>query len=146
VTACPCDAVHRFPDVRPLSEHLQQSHLIPPGRAWMLATALVSGRQLSPADLGRDGLIKIQKAAKLGGVHPAILEMGQRLLKSPGAEGGVLTLGTPDLKERAEDIRSAFVKGLRKVGGAMGDGLAVKSHRDGDRLVFWYAKAAKAKA
>ena len=43
--------------------------------------------------IGGEKFIEIQEAAKLVGIHPAILEMGKRLMKDPGKEGGEIFLG-----------------------------------------------------
>jgi hypothetical protein len=65
--------------------------------------------------------------------------MGQRLLKKPGQEAGVFTLGTTELQNKAEAIRGAFVKGLRRMAKVLGPaGLTLRAtHADG-RLTFWY--------
>jgi hypothetical protein len=62
-----------------------------------------------------EGFIKIREAAKLGGVHPVVLEMGQRLLKNPGGAGAAFALATPELQKRADDIAKMFKTGLRRV-------------------------------
>jgi hypothetical protein len=87
-----------------------------------------------------ESFMQVKAAAKLAGIHPTILEMGQRLLKRPDGEGAEFTLGTPDLLRRANDIETMFVAGLKKVARALGPGgLSVKCFRDEKRLVFWYA-------
>lgn len=75
--------------------------------------------------------VPLREAAKLGKVHPVILEMGKRLLAQPNA----------NMKTRAVEIEAMFMKGLRRIAKVLGNGTSVRvrSHRDGDRLVFWYA-------
>jgi hypothetical protein len=94
-----------------------------------------------------ESFIRAKQAARLAGIHPAILEMGQKLLQSVDGQAGVFVLGSQEMKTRAREIEELFVKGLRKVGRAFGSGVTVKSSREGDRLLFWYApgwgKAAK---
>jgi len=98
------------------------------------------------AFLDGDKFIKIQSAAKLAGVHPAVLEMGQRLIGTIGQECGVFALTTKEHSARAEDIRAMFVKGLKKVVKALGPpGVGVKSVAEPERLVFWYAMNPKYK-
>ena len=83
-------------------------------------------------------LVEAQSAAKLAGIHPEILAMGRRLLKTPG-EGGVFVLGDADMVKNASAIEHAFAKGLRRVAKAFGAGQKAKSYLDYDkkRIVFW---------
>lgn len=94
-----------------------------------------------------ESFIRAKHAARLAGIHPAILEMGQKLLQSVDGQAGVFVLGNAEMKAKAHEIEALFVKGLRKVGQLFGPGVRVKSTREGDRLLFWYApgweKAAK---
>ena len=85
-----------------------------------------------------DDLVHAKTAAKLAGIHPEILAMGRRLLKTPG-EGGVFKLGDPDMVKNASAIENAFAKGLRRVAKAFGTGQKAKSYLDYDkkRIVFW---------
>lgn len=108
-------------------------------RGVVSAVELPNGAKFESID--GEGFVRIREAAKLGRVHPVVLEMGQRLLKKPNGTGAAFTLATPDLMKRAEDVEKMFKGGLRKVAKAL-DGehkYKVKSHRDGNRLVFWYA-------
>ncbi|MGH7185779.1 MAG: hypothetical protein ACREIB_05835 [Pseudomonadota bacterium] len=83
--------------------------------------------------------VKLKDAAKLAGIHPVVLEMGQRLLKKVDGEGAIFALGTAELQKHAEAIEAMIKAGLRKISKVFGPGgLAVKSVRDGERLVFWY--------
>jgi hypothetical protein len=89
--------------------------------------------------LGGEKFVEIKAAAKLAGIHPAILEMGQRLLKAPGRECGVFQLGTEELQKRSAELRAMFVTGLKKVARAFAPaGMRVQSHATDDRLTFWY--------
>lgn len=91
--------------------------------------------------------IEIKSAAKLAGIHPAVLEMGRRLLNNPDGEGGVFLLATAELQKAGNEIEEVVRAGLRKVARGLGPGgLAVKSYRDEDRLVFWYTLAGGPKA
>lgn len=85
--------------------------------------------------------VPLREAAKLGKVHSVILEMGKRLLAQPNEAGASFTLGDANMKTRAVEIEAMFVKGLRRIAKVLGNGTSVRvrSHRDGDRLVFWYA-------
>lgn len=85
-----------------------------------------------------DGLMAIRKAATIARVHPAILEMGERIVAKPGVEAGVFRLGDDDMRARAKDLRKAFLKGLRRVCKALGQApAALKSYADEHKLVFW---------
>lgn len=86
-----------------------------------------------------EAFMRVRQAAKLAGLHPAILEMGQRLLQHAEAEAGVFQLATPEMKAKGDAIEEAFVKGLRRVARALGQNVNVRSVREGDRLTFWYA-------
>lgn len=85
--------------------------------------------------------VPIKQSAKLGGLSPVVLEMGQKLLAGAGNQGAAFLLATPEMKSKALEIEALIVKGLRKVAKALGNGAScrVKSVRDGDRLVFWYS-------
>ena len=85
--------------------------------------------------------VRMREAAKLSGVHPVALEMAQTLLKGAGNAGAAFVLGTPELVRRADDIAALFKAGLRKAAKAFDPDhkRKVKMHRDGQRLVFWYA-------
>lgn len=83
--------------------------------------------------------IELRNAAKLAGVHPAVLEMGQILLKNL-EQGGVFMLASRAKQEKATEIDEVFRSGLKKVIRSLGPGgLSVKSlvDRDNDRIVFW---------
>lgn len=88
-----------------------------------------------------DGFIKVRDAAKLGSVHPAVLEMGQKLLKAPNGTGASFALATPELQKRATELERAIKAGLKRVAKALDKDhkFKVKSVRDGARLIFWYA-------
>lgn len=86
-----------------------------------------------------DAFVKLRDAAKLAGIPPVVLEMGQRLLRSGNTEGATFVLGTPDLKAKADDIMRVFKAGLRKVAKAFGTGgLAPRTYCDGEKIVCWY--------
>lgn len=90
--------------------------------------------------LSGEPFIAIKAAARLAGIHPAVLEMAQRLTKKPGTEAGLFELATVELRSKATEIEAVFVSGLRKAARALvGPGkLTVRSHREGNRLTFWY--------
>ena len=84
--------------------------------------------------------LKLKEAAKLAGIHPVILEMGKRLLARPDVEGGVFPLKGPEMQKNADAIEQQFVWGLRKIAKALSAiPLRVKSVREEERLVFFYA-------
>ena len=86
-----------------------------------------------------DEFIRVRDAAKLAGIHPAIVEMGHKLLADVGKAGGAFELGDASLKARAADIEAAFVVGLRRIAKVFAkEPLSVKSARGDDRLSFWY--------
>lgn len=86
-----------------------------------------------------DGFIKIRDAARLSRIHPVMLEMGQKLIDSPGKAAARFSLATKDLKDNAEDLKKIMLSDLRKVAGYLGDGtLTPKCSRMGDSLNFWY--------
>ena len=86
-----------------------------------------------------DGFIKIRDAARLSRIHPIVLEMGQKLIDSPGKAAARFSLATKDLKDNAEDLKTTMLTGLRKVARYLGDGtLTLKCSRIGDSLNFWY--------
>lgn len=89
--------------------------------------------------------IEIKAAARLAGIHPVVLEMGRKLLENPDGQGGVFLLATEQIRKQANEIEQVFRRGLQKVAKTLGPGgLAVKSYRDEERLVFWYARAGAA--
>jgi hypothetical protein len=81
--------------------------------------------------------VEIKAAAKLAGVHPVALEMAQKLLKDLN-QGARFVLADRKMEEKASAIEELFRAGLKKVAKAMGQRLAVRSHKDGNSLVFWY--------
>ena len=86
-----------------------------------------------------DGFIKIRDAARLSRIHPVVLEMGQKLIDSPGKAAARFNLATKDLKDNAEDLKKTMLAGLRKVAAYLGDGsLTPRCSRMGDSLNFWY--------
>lgn len=98
-------------------------------------------RRGKAAFINGEALMKVKDAAKIAGLHEAVLAMAQRLLADPSL-GGVWELGTPELKLHADGIKAKFLSGLRKVAKVLGPGgLNAKALRDGDRLVFWYEGA-----
>ncbi len=91
-----------------------------------------------------EAFVKLRDAAKLAGIPPAVLEMGQRLLKSGNTEGATFVLGTPELKAKADEIVKVFRSGLRKVARAFGSGdAAPKTYCDGEKIVCWYQEGTK---
>jgi hypothetical protein len=93
-----------------------------------------------------DTAFKAQQVAAFTGIHPVILEMGRTLIEESGKVAR-FKLADAKTKEAAEDIRGEFMKGLRRVGKALSkDPVVVKSGRDGDSLVFWFAKSWSRKA
>ena len=79
--------------------------------------------------------------AAFTGIHPVVLEMGPQA-------GGDAWLGGPLQTRRSEaegrrgDIQQEFLNGLRKVDKMLAKHpVVVKSGRDGDSLVFWFAKS-----
>lgn len=96
--------------------------------------------------LTRDTAIQAQQVAELTGIHPVILEMGRKLIEDP-AKVARFNLADPKMKEAGEAIRDEFRKGLRRVGKALSkEPMVVKSSRDGDALLFWFAKSGSRKA
>src|SRR5688500_14848529 len=90
-----------------------------------------------------DIALEAQTVARFTGIHPVILEMGQTLALEIGKTGR-FKLADQKMKDAGDAIQSEFVKGLRKVAKAMSaDPLQVKFGRDGDQLLFWYAKSWK---
>ena len=86
-----------------------------------------------------DGFIKIRDAARLSRIHPVVLEMGQKLIDSPGKAAARFSLATKDLKDNVEELKKTMLAGLRKVAGYVGDGtLTPRCSRIGDSLNFWY--------
>ncbi len=85
--------------------------------------------------------IRIREAARLSNVHPVVIEMGQKLLKTIGIGGASFELDSPKAKERADDIAKTFRGGLKRVAKTLEPArkIKVKSHRDGNRLVFWFS-------
>jgi len=87
--------------------------------------------------------IELRHAARLTGIHPVILEMAQRLLKQPDTEAGTFLLATQELKDKADQIETAFVAGLRRVAKHFGTAkMRPKCYREENRLSFWYEFAA----
>lgn len=98
--------------------------------------------------LDEQEFIHLRDAAKLSGIHPAILEMARTLLKKPGEQAGYFQLATPALVKQASDIQKVFVRGLVRVAKALNTSqyaVVVKTGREKDRLAFWY-EARKKKA
>lgn len=91
--------------------------------------------------VGGTDFVAIQAAARLGRVHPVALSMGKSLIRSIGSGGAVFQLPTPELKKNAEAIESVLKADLRKVAKALEPArkVKVKTHRENDRIVFWYA-------
>lgn len=88
-----------------------------------------------------DVAFQAQQVAGFTGIHPVILEMGKSLV-DPVGKTARFKLADDNMKEAAEAIAQEFVKGLKKVAKAISkDPLQVKYGRDGDTLVFWYAKS-----
>jgi hypothetical protein len=93
-----------------------------------------------------DIAFKAQQVAAFTGIHPVILEMGRTLIEESGKVAR-FKLADAKMKEASEDIRGEFMNGLRRVGKALSkDPVVVKSGRDGDALVFWFAKSWSRKA
>ena len=92
-------------------------------------------------------LTGIKDVTKIARVHPAIMEMGRRLLDTlstqgndPGKpEGGQYRLDD-EMRPNAKLLQRSFISGLRRVARALwaGPALEVKSYRDEHKLVFWY--------
>lgn len=95
--------------------------------------------------LSGDTAFKAQQVAAFTGIHPAILEMGKELIAKIGKTAR-FKLADAKMQEAGDAIQSQFVKGLRKVGKALSEeSVLVKYGRDGDSLVFWFAKGWKQK-
>ena len=98
---------------------------------------LPTGIRFETIDGGK--FMQVKAAARMAGIHPVILEMGQRLLKSQDREGAAFVLATPEMQKRGDDIEAMIVKGLKRVAKASNTGAVnVKSYRQNDRLTFWY--------
>lgn len=83
--------------------------------------------------------IQVKAAARLAGVHPAVLGMGQKLLKQPG-QGSYFKLADPKILSNAGAIETAMMRDLKRVVRALaGKGHKAKSYLDYDekRIVFW---------
>lgn len=95
-----------------------------------------------------DAVIKMERAAKLAGIHPVILEMGSKLLETYKPEvgrgaGATFELADKQMQERGDDLLTMFVSGLKKVVRALGPGgVTAVGHRDGQRLNFLLRRAA----
>jgi len=88
-----------------------------------------------------DTAFRAQQVAAFTGIHPVILEMGRTLVEEQGKVAR-FKLADPKMKDAAEEIRGEFMKGLRRVGKALSkDPVVIKSGRDGDSLMFWFAKS-----
>ena len=86
--------------------------------------------------------LQLREAAKLSGINPVILEMGRKLLSAPDSQGGVFKLPTAEMQRRGDEIEQMFSVGLKKVAKALSAmRVKVKSYREEDRLVFWFALA-----
>lgn len=84
--------------------------------------------------------VRLREAAKLSGIHPTVLAMGQELLTRIGGSGAAFPLSTPELVKSSDDIIKTFKVGLRRYAKAMEPTkkLKLKAFREGQRLVFWY--------
>lgn len=84
--------------------------------------------------------VRLREAAKLAGIHPAVLEMGRELITRVGGSGAAFALATPELQRNAEPIAKMFKLGLRRFAKAMEPTkkIKLKAFREGQRLVFWY--------
>ena len=94
------------------------------------------------AEINGQEFVRVREAAKLAGIHPVVLQMGQTLLNSVNLDrGATFVLGTPEMKARAADIQKVFTTGLRRVAKAFKPNVKykVRSHRESGRLVFWYS-------
>jgi hypothetical protein len=109
-----------------------------------ISTLIPSG--LKVEYLTGDIAFQAQQVAAFTGIHPVIMEMGRKLVETPGSVAR-FKLADPKLKDATGDIQQEFLDGLRKVGKALAkDPVVVKSGRDGDSLVFWFAKSWSRKA
>lgn len=88
-----------------------------------------------------DAFIRLRDASKVSSVHPVVLEMGQKLLKSIGGTGASFELGTREMQAKAAEIDKTIRLGLKRVAKLFEPNrqVKVKSARDGNRLVFWYS-------
>lgn len=105
-----------------------------------VTTLIPRGAQF--AEINGVDFVRIREAAKLAGLPPLVLQMGQRLLDCANLEKGVkFDLDTPDLKARGADLQKFFKTGLTRVVKALKPNVAyhVKAHRDGAKIVFWLA-------
>ena len=83
--------------------------------------------------------LEMQAVSKLAGLPAPVIEMGQRLLKSPDEEGGVFMLVTQEMKDNAPQIEAIFTEGLTRIARLFGPkGTKVRSFRDDDRCVWYY--------
>jgi hypothetical protein len=83
--------------------------------------------------------VKLKALAKLAGIPAPVIEMAERLLKTPDDEGGVFLLASQEMKDAAPQIESMFVDGLTRMAKCFGQkGTKVKSFRDDDRIVCYY--------
>src|SRR3990167_6037159 len=83
--------------------------------------------------------LEMQAVSKLAGLPAPVVEMGQRLLKSPDEEGGVFMLVTQEMKDNAPQIEAIFTEGLTRIARLFGPkGTKVRSFRDDDRCVWYY--------
>lgn len=95
-----------------------------------------------------DAVIRMERAAKLAGVHPVVLEMGTKLIEGwrpteRKGVGAVFDLGDKDMQERGDDMLAMMLAGLRKVVRALGSGaVRAAGHRDGQRLCFFLRASA----
>ena len=89
---------------------------------------------------GQD-FIRVREASKLSGLHPVVLEMGQKLLSGGLDQGAAFQLGTPQMQAKAGEIQAMVKTGLRRVAKAFKPNvkLKVKTLREPSRLVFWYS-------
>lgn len=86
--------------------------------------------------------VRLRDAARLAGIQPVVLEMGQTLLSRVGGSGAAFALSTPELVRSSDDIIKTFKTGLRRYAKAMepNQKIKLKAFREGQRLVFWYTK------
>jgi hypothetical protein len=87
-----------------------------------------------------------QQVALFNGIHPVIIEMGKTLAADLGKTAR-FKLGDDKMKEGGDAVLKEFIKGLRKVAKALTkDPVKINYGRDGDTLVFWFAKKQEALA
>jgi len=96
-------------------------------------------QDLKIESINGEQFMKVRAAARLAGVHPAVLSMGQRLLKESG-QGSYFKLADPKMVSNAAAIETSMLRDLKRVVRALaGKGHKAKSYLDYDqkRIVFW---------